>query len=271
MKATASFTTPPATRRPPAVAGLFYPADPAALERAVAGYLAGTAPEAPTPKALIVPHAGFVYSAPVAAGAYAALAKARGSVTRVVLIGPAHRVAFRGLALPDTDAFETPLGMVPIDRDAAATLTRLPQVRLSEKAHRDEHALEVQLPFLQRVLGDFTLVPLLVGDATPAEVAEVIDALWGGPETVIVISSDLSHYLDYASARRLDARTARAIESLRPDDIGPDQACGRLPIQGLLWVAKARGLGVTTVDLRNSGDTVGPRDRVVGYGAWLLA
>jgi hypothetical protein len=263
---------PAAATRPPAVAGLFYPDDPEALRRAVDGFVAAApdADEAP-PKALIAPHAGYVYSGPVAASAYAPLRAARGRVERVVLLGPAHRVPLRGLALPAAGRFATPLGTVPLDREAAERALALPQVRRDDAPHALEHSLEVQLPFLQRVLGAFSLVPFAVGDASADDVAEVIELLWGGPETLVVVSSDLSHYHDYATARRLDAETARAIEALRPDALGPDSACGRVPIRGLLVVARRRGLRVRTVDLRSSGDTAGPRDEVVGYGAFLVA
>ena len=258
--------------RAPAVAGFFYPASARDLTDAVDGYLAGAADAGGgrMPKAIIVPHAGYVYSAPIAAPAFAALGKAADRIRRVVLLGPAHRVAVRGLAAPDAAAFRTPLGDVPIDRAAIAALSDLPYVAARDIAHRDEHCLEVQLPFLQRMLGDFALVPLLVGDATPDEVATVLDRLWGGPETLIVVSSDLSHYHDYASAQRMDASAAAAIESFDLHGLGRDQACGRLPILGLLTVARRRGLSIRRLDLRNSGDTAGPRDQVVGYGAWLL-
>jgi hypothetical protein len=258
--------------RPPAVAGFFYPADPRQLTEAVDGYLAGapgTVGET-APKAIIVPHAGYIYSAPVAAPAYAALRAAAGRISRVVMLGPAHRVAVRGLAAPTAAAFRTPLGAVPIDRASIEAIAGLPQVELRDDAHRDEHCLEVQLPFLQRVLGEFTLVPLVVGDASPDAVAEVLERLWGGPETLIVISSDLSHYHDYATAQRMDRRAAEAIESFDLDGLDHEQACGRLPILGLLTAAQRHGLGVERLDLRNSGDTAGPKDRVVGYGAWKL-
>ena len=258
--------------RPPAVAGLFYPAEAGALACALDRYLskAGQPATPPPPKAIIVPHAGYIYSAPVAAPAYAALRPLAGRIRRVVLAGPAHRVPVPGLAAPRTSVFRTPLGDVPVDRQAIETIASLPQVHLRDDAHRDEHALEVQLPFLQRVLGELAIVPLLVGAATAAEVAEVLERLWGGPETLVVISSDLSHYHDYATAQRMDRAAAAAIESFEPEELGEDQACGRLPILGLLSAAKARGLKVERLDLRNSGDTAGPRDRVVGYGSWKL-
>jgi len=260
--------------RPPAVAGLFYPDDPAELEAAVRTYLAEAAgkarPDAPPPKAVIAPHAGYVYSGPVAASAYVPLARGRGRIRRVVLLGPSHRVPFRGLAASSAAWFETPLGRVPVDRTAVAALLDLPQVRVLDAAHAQEHSLEVHLPFLQAALGDFALVPLVVGDASPEEVGEALERVWGGPETAVVVSSDLSHYLDYETARRVDAATARAIEALEPEAIGYEQACGRNPVNGLLWVARRKGLHAHTVDLRSSGDTAGPRDRVVGYGAWLF-
>lgn len=260
--------------RPPAVAGTFYPGVPAALDAAVRRYLAeapAAAPGESAPKALIVPHAGYVYSGPVAASAYARLAARRGAITRVVLIGPAHRVFVRGLALPDVDAFETPLGPVPVDRESLARVRDLPQVQVLDRAHEQEHSLEVQLPFLQVALGAFSIVPLVVGDASQQEICEVLDRLWGGDETLVVVSSDLSHYEPYERARRQDARTVRAIESLQPDEIGEDDACGRVPILGLLLAARARGLRVRALDVRNSGDTAGPRDRVVGYAAFAVA
>ncbi len=258
--------------RAPAVAGFFYPADARQLSDAVDGYLAaaGDPGGVRLPKAIIVPHAGYVYSAPIAAPAFAALRKAADRVRRVVLLGPAHRIAVHGLAAPSATAFRTPLGDVPIDQASIAALSDLPQVERRDLPHRDEHCLEVQLPFLQRILHDFTLVPLVVGDAGPDEVAEVLERLWGGPETLIVISSDLSHYHDYATAQRMDASAAAAIESFDLHGLDQDQACGRLPILGLLTAARRHGLAVTRLDLRNSGDTAGPRDRVVGYGSWIL-
>jgi AmmeMemoRadiSam system protein B len=259
-----------ASTREPAVAGLFYPADRSELHRTVGELLAAATPSLEPPKALVVPHAGYVYSGPVAASGYALLAPLRDTVTRVVLLGPAHRVALQGLALPSVDTFLTPLGSVPIDAATVERLLELPSCRLDDHAHELEHSLEVHLPFLQETLAGFTLVPLVVGDAEPAEVAEVLDAVWGGPETLIVVSSDLSHYHDYATAQRLDGETTRAIEALEPARIGYGQACGRNPLNGLLEVARRRALEVTTVDLRNSGDTSGMRDSVVGYGTYAF-
>ena len=256
-----------------AVAGMFYPANPRELDTVVRQMLSEAAPETlegPTPKAIIVPHAGYVYSGPIAATAYARLKPAADRIRRVVLLGPCHRVPVRGLAVSEADAFATPLGRIPVDRDAVGDILSLPQVQTFEATHAEEHSLEVHLPFLQEIFADFTLVPLVVGQTSADEVAEVLDRLWGGPETIIVISSDLSHYLDYESARHMDAATCRAIETLDPAAIGYDQACGRVPVSGLLALARRRGLQVTTLDLRNSGDTAGDRRRVVGYGAWMF-
>ena len=194
----------------------------------------------------------------------------RDVIKRVVLIGPAHFVPFKGLAATGAEAWTTPLGAVPVDLNAVQEICSLPQVTVLDKAHAREHSFEVHLPFLQVVLGDFNIVPLAVGDASDEEVAAVIEALWSGDETRFVISSDLSHYHGYARAQQLDAAAARAIEELRPQDIGEGQACGRIPICGLLRAARRHGLRARTVDLRNSGDTAGPRDEVVGYGAWTF-
>lgn len=260
--------------REPAVAGSFYPFEPSVLRAQVAELLAGARSEgskAGTLKALIAPHAGFVYSGSVAARAYACLGPLRATVHRVVLLGPAHRVPLRGIAFPGADALRTPLGLVPVDREALASVAELPYVGPSDGAHAEEHCLEVQLPFLQSVLDQFTVVPLLVGEVGDEEVAETIERLWGGPETVIVVSSDLSHYQDYETARRLDAATSRAIEGLQPEALDWESACGRVGVSGLLLVAQRRELACRTLDLRNSGDTAGPRDRVVGYGAYAFA
>lgn len=258
--------------RMPAVAGLFYPDEPQALRRAVEGYLHAAAPVRDTGpiKAIIAPHAGYIYSGPIAASVYARLQGRRGAIRRVVLLGPSHRVPFSGLALPDADAFVTPLGTVPLDTAAMRAIRDLPQVQVRNAAHAAEHSLEVHLPFLQVVLGEFSLVPLVVGDASAEAVADVLARLWGGDETLFVVSSDLSHYHDYASARRRDAATSRAIEALRPEDIDYADACGRDPVNGLLRLAHDRGLHARTLDLRNSGDTAGTRDRVVGYGAYAF-
>jgi MEMO1 family protein len=260
----------PTSVRKPAVAGAFYPADPAELHSMIAGFLESAKPAGTPPKAVIAPHAGYIYSGPIAGSAYAQIAAARGKIKRVVLLGPSHRVPFTGLAVSRADAFATPLGRVPLDLDAIEELHDLPQVRVLEHAHTMEHSLEVQIPFLQEVLGDFKLVPLAVGEATADEVAEVLERLWGGPETLIVISSDLSHYHDYKTARKMDEATSKAIEALDPGEIDFDQACGRIPVSGLLLAARRHGLHAKTIDLRSSGDTAGPRDEVVGYGAYIF-
>jgi AmmeMemoRadiSam system protein B len=256
--------------RPPAVAGMFYPAEADELARDIQSYLVAV-PSAThgAPKALIVPHAGYVYSGAVAARAYALLAPARSAIRRVVLLGPAHRVPIRGLALPVAEAFATPLGGVRIDAEGAAAALKLPQVTASDVAHNLEHSLEVQLPFLQTVLDDFTLLPFAVGAATPAQVAEVLDLLWGGPETLILISSDLSHFHAYATAQGIDKGTVGAILAFEPS-IEHEQACGATPINGLLLCAKRRGMQIELLDLRNSGDTAGDRSRVVGYASFAL-
>ena len=256
--------------RPPAFAGAFYPGSPALLSDTVDQLLA-EAPAAamPQPKALIVPHAGYIYSGPTAAMAYAALAPWHATIRRVILLGPTHRVAVDGLAAPKSGAFATPLGNIALDTAALARLTDLPQVVFSDHAHAQEHSLEVHLPFLQRVLDDFTLVPLAVGHATPRDVAEVLDLLWGGPETLIVISSDLSHYHPYADAQRRDRHTTEEIAHLRLL-VDHEQACGATPINGLIELAQRRGLQPHLLDLRNSGDTAGDRARVVGYGAFAF-
>jgi AmmeMemoRadiSam system protein B len=264
------------TDRQPAVAGLFYPADPETLAREVDSLLdAAVALEddkvAPAPKALVCPHAGYVYSGPVAASAFARLAPLASRITRVVLLGPAHRCPFRGIAYPSAERLLTPLGAVPVDREAIAAIADLPQVQRLDAAFEREHCLEVQLPFLQRVLGGFSVVPLVIGAARPRDVESVIDRLWAGEETLILVSSDLSHYLDYESGRRLDRETSDGILALDADALDHDRACGATPLAGLLLAARRRGLKASLIDLRSSGDTAGPRDQVVGYGAYAFA
>ncbi|NJO55006.1 MAG: AmmeMemoRadiSam system protein B [Rhodospirillales bacterium] len=259
--------------RSPAVAGFFYPEHSGELAATVDELLATAEKPAETeraPKAIITPHAGYVYSGAIAAAAYARVKARSAGLRRVILIGPCHRVALQGMAVPTAETFTTPLGPIPLDRDAILAISGMPQVSALDAAHAEEHALEVQLPFLQRTLGAFTLVPIVVGRTDIDALASVIDRLWGGEETLIVVSSDLSHYLDYASACKIDAQTCRAIVTMDIGAIGPDQACGRLPVQALLSVAKRRGLVATTVDLKNSGDMAGDRSRVVGYGAWVF-
>ncbi len=260
------------TIRPAAVAGAFYPAEPAALAAAVDGYLRATGATAKAgrpPKALIAPHAGYVYSGPVAASAYRLVAPLRGRVRRVVLAGPVHRVPVRGACVPRASAFATPLGEVRLDREMLARLEALPFVVADDRPHALEHSLEVHLPFLQRALGDVALVPVLVGGATPEEAALLLETAWGGEETLVVVSSDLSHFLPQSLARERDGHTAEAIVALRGGLEG-DEACGCAPVNGLLALARRRGLRAELVDLRNSGDTAGGRQQVVGYGAFAF-
>lgn len=255
-----------------AVAGAFYRGEADALGAQVDALLVPAGRREPRlsgPKALIVPHAGYIYSGAVAGRAYGELAAARGVVKRVVLLGPVHRVAVSGLALPGASEFDTPLGRVAIDAAAAAAIGDLPQVLTSPAAHAHEHALEVQLPFLQRVLGNFTLLPLAVGNASTAEVADVIERLWGGRETLVVVSTDMSHYHRYDEAKRIDGATLARIAAFATD-LDHEEACGATPLNGLLRVARARRLSIELLGACNSGDTAGDRERVVGYSAFAL-
>ncbi|MBY0578186.1 MAG: AmmeMemoRadiSam system protein B [Burkholderiales bacterium] len=252
--------------RPAACAGSFYPKNPEALAAAIDAMLAQTAgPDLPRPRALIAPHAGYVYSGQVAAQAYSPLARC--DFSRVILVGPAHRVYFRGIALPESTAFETPMGCVPVD--FPAKLASLPQILRSDEAHALEHALEVQLPFLQAVFERFSIVPLLVGAAAPDAVSEVIDLFLDEPETLVVVSSDLSHFHPYHEAQKLDEATVRAISNLDAT-LDHEAACGATPINALLLCAKKRGLKPTLLDMKNSGDTAGDRKRVVGYASFFF-
>jgi AmmeMemoRadiSam system protein B/AmmeMemoRadiSam system protein A len=254
------------------VAGMFYPGNAPQLASEVGELLDGVenfAPRLGYPKALIVPHAGFVYSGPVAARAYDELAAARGRVTRVVLLGPAHYVAGRGLAIPPVDYFETPLGQIALDGEAMRSLADLPQVVKSGPAHAQEHSLEVQLPFLQKMLGEFSLVPIAVGAATREEVAEVLERLWGGPETLIVISTDLSHYHPYEEAQRIDGATLARIQGCATD-LDHEEACGATALNGFLGLCRAKKLPVRLLAACNSGDTAGGKARVVGYSAFAV-
>ena len=256
--------------RKPAVAGQFYSGNAEELSTTVATLLdEAQQKDTPAPKALIVPHAGYRYSGPVAASAYARLQPYRSQYRRVILLGPAHRTPVRGLALSSADVYRMPMGDVPLDQTAIADLD-IPGVQIFDAAHQDEHSLEVHLPFLQTVLGDFSVVPIVVGDASKELVSRVLDELWGGSETLIVISSDLSHYLKYDEARAIDAVTCQAIESFDAGQINHDMACGATPVAGLLIAAQQRGMKVTTLDLRNSADTAGDAALVVGYGAWMF-
>lgn len=260
------------TRRPAAVAGLFYPDDPAALNRQIDELMDGAsaAPGARPPRALVVPHAGYPYSGPVAAEAYARIAPFRDQYKRVLLLGPSHRVPFRGMALSSADSFTTPLGDIPLDEASREQLLSMDGVQEMDAAHAMEHSLEVQLPFLQRLLGDFRLIPLSVGDAPVARIAAVIDHFWNDPETLVVISTDLSHFLPLEQARAMDERTRRAIEHRDYRAIGDDQACGRYPLRALLSVLQRRGREIETLAMGTSADTTGDASRVVGYGAWVV-
>ncbi len=257
--------------RTPAVAGLFYPADAASLAASITNMLSVAAEQAgQRPKVLVVPHAGYRYSGPIAASAYRCLQPWADQFQRVILLGPVHRVAVRGLALPGCDAFQTPLGEVPVDAEWVARVMRLPQVTISPAAHAHEHSLEVQLPFLQAVLPTFSLLPLAVGNASAAEVSEVLECVWGGPETLLLISTDLSHYLPYLAAKTLDRQTCDAI--LQCDlAIDHEQACGATPLRGMLMSARQHQLQARLLDLRNSGDTAGSKDKVVGYAAFRFS
>ena len=254
--------------RSAAVAGAFYPEKRERLEGLVSELLEhATVDLTESPKALIAPHAGYIYSGPIAASAFGVLPP---TTRRVVVIGPSHHFNFSGLAVPDCTAFRTPLGDVRIDAAGMSRLATLPYVQSINQAHRHEHSIEVMLPFLQTVLDDFTLLPVVTGDATDEEMGAVLNLFWEEPETRFIISSDLSHYYTYEEAQQMDRKTARSIEQLRPQAIQPENACGRVPIRGLLWAATRHRLTVRTLDLRNSGDTAGPRDRVVGYGAFAF-
>jgi AmmeMemoRadiSam system protein B len=261
--------------RKPAVAGTFYPADPDELAAVVDAAVsrARTEREPSTrPKALIAPHAGYQFSGPIAASAYACLVDADPPVERVVLLGPAHRVALSGLALPSVESFATPLGLVPVDTAGRERLAEHPAVVVDDRPHAGEHALEVHLPFLQRVLTEpWSLLPIVVGDARPVDVAEVLDLGWGGDETIVVASTDLSHYLEHQAARAVDRDTAHLIVARDVDALDPSRACGARAVAGVLEAACRHDLGVRLLDLRTSGDTAGPRDRVVGYGAFAVA
>ena len=269
--------TPPSDTlnvRAAAVAGLFYPDDRDELRALVEGLLAAARAKLDgtplVPRAIIAPHAGYIYSGPIAASAYACLPAVRDWVQRVVIVGPAHRVHLHGLSVSSAQAFATPLGRVPVDRAAVESLLELPFVHLHDDAHAAEHSIEVQLPFLQVALSQFAIVPLAMGDVSAQQVQQVLDALWDWPGTLIVVSSDLSHYHEYGTALALDSATSRAIEALCPQDIQRDQACARPAVQALLALARQRHLRAHTVDQRSSGDTAGSPQRVVGYGAYVF-
>ena len=257
--------------RPPAVAGLFYPDNGDVLASQVHGFLDNADSAIDPPKALIAPHAGYPFSGAVAGRAYAPVRGNAHRFSRVVLLGPSHRVPFRGMAASRADYFATPMGNVRVDQKTLAQLTAERQdVVYREDAHEREHGLEVHLPFLQALLDDFSVVPLVVGDASPEEVGSLLESVWGGPETLIAISSDLSHFMDYDSAVRRDTATSEAIENLRYEEVHEGDACGRNPINGLLWLARREGMEGRILDLRNSGDAGAPKDSVVGYGAYVF-
>ncbi len=256
--------------RAAAVAGMFYPAEHRVLQQVINQYLHQAEYESHGPvKALVVPHAGYIYSGPVAATAYKQLLPYKNEIKKVVVFGPSHRVAFHGLAVPEADIFTTPLGDIRVDAFMLNKVADLPQVIISDQPHAQEHSVEVQLPFLQQVLDDFTLLPIVVGEADAADVAEVIEHLWND-ETLFVISTDLSHYHAYQDARQRDASTSEAIEQLKPEMIGYEDACGRNGLNGMLAFARQHHLQVDLLDLRNSGDTAGDKSRVVGYGAYVI-
>ena len=257
--------------RPPAVAGFFYPADPRRLARDVDGYVSGVVAPTVTPKAVIVPHAGYRYSGAVAGRGFARLSPVAESIERVVVVGPAHKVPVAGVAVSSATAFATPLGLVTIDEELRDKVLAHDACHVDDEAHRLEHSLEVQLPFLQRLLGSFTFLPLVAGRSDADTVADVLETAWGGPETVVVVSTDLSHYHDHATAEVLDRRTAELILARDHQALRGRDACGAVPLRGVLEVARRRDLHVALLDLRTSGDTAGPRDRVVGYGAFAVA
>ena len=260
----------PLVTRPPAVSGSFYPQHAAELRAVTRNLLSRASHDGPVPKVLIAPHAGYIYSGPVAATGYARLDGNADHIRRVVLIGPAHRVHFQGVALSTAAGFDTPLGSVGIDTQVVDELRRRDAVTNHDEAHRQEHCLEVHLPFLQQTLSDFSLVPVLVGDISATELTATLDSLWGGPETLIVVSTDLSHFLSYEQAVQLDGETTRAIEQTQPR-LGPTEACGCRPLNAALELIRAKHLQIATLDVRNSGDTAGSRDRVVGYGTYVAS
>jgi len=260
----------PDSVRPAAVAGRFYPGREATLRQTVRSLLDSASPSSTAPpRAVIAPHAGYVYSGPIAASAFSTVASVRDRARRILLLGPSHFVPVRGLALSRARAFSTPLGEVAVDVDACASAAEHPAVGWMDAAHAREHSLEVELPFLQEALDEVTLVPVVVGEARPSDVAEVIGELWTD-ETLVVVSTDLSHFLPYEEAVRTDSTTAENVERCDFERIGPAEACGCRSLAGLLFLARERGLTVERLDVRNSGDTAGERGRVVGYGAFSI-
>ena len=266
--------------RPPAVASLFYPGEAAELKQNLREML-DEASEAEDPnedlpagqhlRALIVPHAGYVYSGSTAALAYHLLRKNRDDFHRILLLGPAHRVWLEGITFPGTDAFETPLGRIPLAKQQIRELLRFPEVQLRDDAHQDEHCLEVQLPFLQEILNEFELIPAVVGEISPDSLSGLLENLLEDPQNLLLLSTDLSHFHSYSEAQAIDQKTAEAIESFEDEKILPEQACGAHPLRGLLRHARIQGWKIQRLGLCNSGDTAGSKDRVVGYGAWALS
>jgi AmmeMemoRadiSam system protein B len=259
------------TVRPPAAAGLYYPRDPEGLRHALQTLLGRVAATAQRlPKALVVPHAGYAYSGEVAASAYRTLSQEEAArIRHVVLLGPSHRVKMHGLALPSCDGFATPCGTVPINAPARQRLRELGLAGIADAPHALEHSLEVQLPFLQMLLGDFDLLPIAVGIAPPAQVGRALEAVWGGPETLVIVTSDLSHHHTRLEAQSIDRATARRITE-RCSDLSDTEACGADALNGLAEVARQRGLQVELLDRRTSGDAAGEGQRVVGYGSFAL-
>ena len=258
--------------REPAVAGTFYPADPAQLKQMLMHYLTDAQTGGKVPKAIIAPHAGFIYSGPIAASVYARLQAAKDIINQVVLIGPSHRVGFQGLALSTAEQFSTPLGNIEVDTDAVKKIAEFPFIAYLDQAHELEHSLEVHLPFLQTVLKQFSLVPVVAGDAPAEQVCQLLEQFWRKPGTLIVISSDLSHFHNYETAQKLDKETSEIIEHLQYEKLDSGSACGCVPVRGLMLLARKNNLQIRTIDLRNSGDTAGSGDknRVVGYGAYVI-
>ncbi len=254
--------------RKPAVAGSFYPADPDQLNAVVEQLLHRTSPCADTPKAIVAPHAGYLYSSKPAAAAMSRICHRDNSVSRVVILSPNHKMPVDGVAVPSHEYFATPLGKVPLDREVCDQMVSMPFCSLNDEAHAEEHGIEVLLPFMQRRLENFRIVPLIIGRLDTQSVSRLLHEIWGGPETIIIVSSDLSHYLSDAEARDMDGLTARSVERLNVENIKGNNACGWVPFSGLLEQAKLRDLRVTRHALCNSSDTVGPKEKVVGYGAW---
>ena len=260
----------PVSIRPTAVAGSFYPKQASELNTLLDKYLSLETVKIASPKAIIAPHAGYIYSGETAASIYSNIEQIKDKVRRVVLLGPTHRVYVKGIALPSNTHFASPLGNVSIDTQSLNKISKHSFVDYIDEAHAQEHSLEVHIPFLQKVLNNFVLLPILVGEASPGQVAIILNELWGGEETLIVISSDLSHFLDYETAAKTDNKTTQLIENFDYEHIGSKQACGCMPMRGLLKLAQEKNMSIQTVDVRNSGDTAGTKDRVVGYGAYAL-